>query len=78
MKENLKKGICGFFTVVLAGFAAWLFWGPLLSFLFSLIPEAAPHAWVGKLLAVGLVGWVGGIGVPIIILVLGIGVTSDI
>lgn len=61
------KALLGVFVVAISGLCAWLFWGPVLGFFLSLIP-VSEFAWVGKLLCVVLVAWLGGIGLPIFIL----------
>ena len=60
-------------TIVLSipTFFVWLFWWPLRLFFFSLIPAHAAYAWMGKLFIVLIVGWIGGIGIPIISFVFG-------
>ncbi len=59
-------------TSCISGFFWWLFWFPLRLFFFSLIPVHAAYAWVGKLLIVLLIGFFGGIGVPMFTFVVGI------
>ncbi len=61
-----------------AAFTAWIFWGPLRGFLFSLIPATAEYAWVGKLLIIGFIGWGGGIALPLVILVGGFALTLKV
>jgi len=55
-------------TVVcsIPAFFGWLFWWPIRLFFFSLIPAHAAYAWVGKLVIIFMVCWIGGIGIPII------------
>lgn len=65
------KAFLGAVVVALSGLVAWLFWVPVLGFFLALIP-ASEFAWVGKLLCVVLVAWLGGIGLPIFILVGGL------
>ena len=48
-----------------AGIAVWLFWGPMLQFGYSLIPETAEHAWVGKLIVTALIAYCGGVALPV-------------
>lgn len=48
---------------------AWLMWGPVLSFFFSLIPVNAEYAWVGKLIVIWFVAYLGGVGIPLVLLV---------
>ena len=55
-----------------AGIVAWLIWGPVLGFLYSLIPVTAEYAWAGKLIITLFVAWFGGIAVPIIFVAFGI------
>ena len=71
--KSITKWNIGIFlaTIISAFFAGWLFWVPLRLFLFSLIPQSASFAWVGKLFIMVLIGWFGGIGVPIVIMILG-------
>ena len=52
----------------ISGLIFWLFWWPLRLFLYSLIHAQAACAWVGKLFIIILVGWIGGIGIPLIFL----------
>lgn len=59
---------------VLSGVAAWLFWGPVLRFGFSLIPPTAEYAWVGKIIVTFLVAWFGGVMIPVTLFLLAIGV----
>ncbi len=59
-------------TLGISGFLFWLFWYPLRLFLYSLIPAHAAYAWVGKLTIIILVGWLGGIGLPLMVFVLGL------
>lgn len=59
------------FTLVVTGLVFWLFWWPLRLFLNSLIPVHATFAWIGKLAIILFVGWLGGIGIPIVILGVG-------
>lgn len=65
-------------TISIAGFVFWLFWWPLRLFLFSLIPAHAAYAWVGKLLVIIIVGWLGGIGIPLILLAFGVFILVNI
>ena len=58
--------------MALAGVVAWIAWGPLRGFLFSLIPESAEYAWAGKLLIIGAIAWGGGVILPIVIFVVGV------
>jgi len=58
-------------TLGISSFIFWLFWYPLRLFLYSLIPAHAAYAWVGKLVIIIFVGWVGGIGLPLIVFGLG-------
>lgn len=51
-----------------AALTFWLFWWPVRLFLYSLIPAHAAYAWVGKLVIIVLVGWIGGIGIPLMFL----------
>jgi len=60
----------GLFFVGLSAFSAWAMWGPVLGFLLSVIPATAEYAWVGKLIVIGLVGYFGGIGMPVCFLCL--------
>ena len=55
-------------TFGVAGLIFWIFWWPLRLFLYSLIPVHATYAWVGKLAIIILVGWIGGIGIPLMFL----------
>ena len=64
------KSLLALFFAGLSIFTAWLFWVPFLQFLWSLIPPAAAYAWAGKLVCLVLVGWMGGIGLPLILLVI--------
>lgn len=59
--------VCG-----VAAFIFWLFWWPLRLFLYSLIPVDAAYAWIGKLFIVIFVGYIGGVGIPLMILFFGI------
>jgi len=65
-------------TLGLAGFTAWLFWGPLRLFFFSLIPATAEYAWVGKLIVTVLIAWFGGLALPFIILICGLLITFGV
>jgi hypothetical protein len=67
-----KKVIASIICLLPSAFVAWLFWCPILGFLNSLIPETAQYAWVGKLICVVLVGWVGGIAMPLVLFILGV------
>jgi len=68
------KYVIGFLaSLIPAGLVAWFFWGPVLSFFMSLIPASAEYAWVGKILVTIIVAWLGGIGIPLFIAILGIG-----
>lgn len=62
---KVASGAC----FVLAGLSAWLFWGPVLQFGFSLIPPTAEYAWAGKIVVTVLVAWFGGVAVPIALFV---------
>lgn len=53
----------------LAGFTAWIFWGPVREFCFSLIPQTAEYAWAGKLAVLVLIGYLGGIALPLFVLI---------
>jgi len=59
-------------TFGVSGFIFWVFWWPIRLFLYSLIPVHAAFAWIGKLLIIFFVGWLGGIGLPMLFLALGI------
>ena len=69
-------------TLGSSGFVFWLFWYPLRLFLYSLIPAHAAYAWVGKLVIIIFVGWLGGIVFPLLVLVFGLAIllaiTSEI
>ena len=43
-----------------------LFWYVILGFLFSFVPAGFAYAWLIKLALILIVGWAGGIGLPII------------
>lgn len=49
----------------------WFFWWPLRLFLYSMIPAHVAYAWVGKLLIIVIVGWLGGVGIPLTVLLFG-------
>jgi hypothetical protein len=55
----------------MAAGVAYLMWGVLLGWLFSLIPAGVAWAFLAKILCLVLVAYVGGIGLPLVILVLG-------
>lgn len=59
-------------TSCISGFFCWLFWFPLRLFFFSLIPVHAAYAWMGKLFILFLIGFLGGIGIPLFIFMVGI------
>lgn len=63
----------GLFFIAFSGVLAWLAWGPILHFFFSLIPPNADYAWIGKILITFLVAYFGGIALPLISLFVGIG-----
>ena len=56
--------------VGLAVFSFWVMWWPILGFVLSLVPAGADYAWVGNLLSIALVGYFGGIVIPLTLLVL--------
>ena len=58
----------------LSGFVSWLFWGPVYHFLVSCIPATAHYAWAGKIVCLFVVGWLGGIGLPLLLLCLAVSV----
>ena len=64
------KNVLALTFVGLSALSAYAMWGPVLHFLLSIIPATAEYAWVGKLLVIGLVGYFGGIGIPICFLCL--------
>jgi len=68
MKLGTVVSIAGLIGLSLASAVAWLFWGPVRQFCFSCVPTEAAHAWVGKLACVGLIGYFGGVAVPLFIL----------
>lgn len=55
----------GFVGYGVTALVAWLFWGPILGFALSLIPAGAAYAWVGNLLCVFFVAWLGGVALPL-------------
>lgn len=66
------KNLILLIPLAVSAFVTWIFWGPVLNFLMSLIPETAEYAWVGKLICIILVGWFGGIGLPLAVAAIGI------
>ena len=54
----------GLFAFAIA--IAYLFWVCLLGFFMSLIPETAQYAWMGKIVVTVIVGWFGGIALPLV------------
>ncbi len=60
-----------------AGLVSLIAWGPVRWFLFSFIPNDASGGWVAQLIITIVVGWLGGICAPIVILFLGLGVWSN-
>lgn len=56
---------------VSAVIVTWTFWGPILHWLQGMVPEGAKLAWLGKLICVILVGYFGGIALPLIIFAFG-------
>ncbi len=60
------------FSVIGAGLVSFLAWGPAMGFLFSFIPDNAESGWIGKLIITIVLGWFGGIAIPLVILIIGI------
>lgn len=71
------KNVIPVIGAALAGMVGWLFWGPVRVFFFSLIPAMAEYAWIGKLLVVVLVAWMGGIALPLAIFAISIFIWSQ-
>lgn len=65
----MKSQALATLLLILSASIAWLFWGLLYHFLLSLIPATAEYGWIGKILITIIVGWMGGIAVPLILLV---------
>ena len=63
-------------SVGLSGFAFWLAWYKVLGWLLAQIPPDASWAFFGKIISIGLVGYFGGIAVPLIVFFLPIMVWS--
>ena len=59
-------------SVIAAGIVSFLAWGPARWFLFSFIPDNAESGWIFKLGITIVVGWVGGIFIPIGIIIIGV------
>ena len=59
-------------SLALSSFVAYLMWGPLRWFLYSLIPDAVEWGWIVKLFLLLLIGYFGGIMLPIMIGAFGI------
>ena len=57
---------------------AWFIWTKVLGFFMSLIPPTAEYAWVGKIIVTVLVAWFGGIGIPFVVLVLGVYIAHEL
>lgn len=63
----MKSFVCFFITAItVAGGIGLLFWKYILGFIWSLIPPEAHYAWVGKILSLFFVGYIGGVGLPLI------------
>ena len=60
-----------FISVVISAGVAFVAWGPIRWWLFSYIPVDAAMGWLVKLLIIILIGWGGGIALPIVIIVFG-------
>lgn len=65
-------------SIALSAVMAWVFWGPVRIFFFSLIPSTAEYAWIGKLLVMVIIAWFGGIGLPLLILIAGLMVSLGV
>jgi len=65
----MKYGSLGLWG--LSVLTAWLAWWPLREWMFSVIPSTVEWAGLAKIAVVVLIGWGGGIVVPLILLALG-------
>ncbi len=65
------------FFALLAGSVSFFAWGPMRWFLFSFIPNDATGGWVAQLIITIVVGWIGGICIPVVILFLGLATWSS-
>lgn len=59
-------------SFLLAGFVAWLMWGPILYWMWAQLPQTSEWHGVLKILCVIVIGWCGGIAFPLAILSFGI------
>ena len=66
------KNVVGMGIMLSSVLVAWLMWGPLREFCFSLIPATAEYVWIGKLAILVVIGYFGGIAVPLFLLMLGL------
>jgi len=57
--------LLGLLFLGLSGFSFWVMWWPILGFVLSLVPVGSEYAWAGNLLSVALVGYFGGIVIPV-------------
>ena len=67
---NGMNTLLGLLFLGLSGFSFWVMWWPILGFVLSLVPAGSEYAWAGNLLSVALVGYFGGIVIPLTLLVL--------
>lgn len=65
-------------SAVIAGFVAWLMWGPLLHWIWAQFPQDA--AWYGfvKVGGILIVGAWGGVALPLIIFIIGMKISVEI
>ena len=73
MKRTLI--MAGSFCV--GGLTAWIAWGPLKNYLFSFIPQAFEHAGLFKIGILIVIGYCGGIGLPLAIIIVGTVIALD-
>lgn len=66
--------LCG---IVPASLVSYLFWWPIRGWCFAQIPPEAQWAGLAKILIVCLVGYFGGIAIPVVILFIGFAVGKE-
>ncbi len=65
-------------SVIGAAVVSFLAWGPARWFLFSFIPDNAESGWVIKLIITIIVGGIGGTAIPIVLIIFGIKLWSEL